>query len=62
MTGKITENEIELFAIEQFEQFGYQYVYGPSIAPDAAQPERSRWDEVLLPWPMRGKFCLDHTW
>lgn len=44
----MTENEIELFAIEQFEQLGYQYVYGPSIAPDAAQPERSRWDEVLL--------------
>ncbi len=45
---KLTESAIELFAIEQFEQLGYQYVYGPSIAPDAAQPERSRWDEVLL--------------
>lgn len=46
--SKLTESAIELFAIEQFEQLGYQYVYGPSIAPDAAQPERSRWDEVLL--------------
>ena len=45
---KLTESAIELFAIEQFEQLGYQYVYGPSIAPDAEQPERSRWDEVLL--------------
>lgn len=45
---KLTESAIELFAIEQFEQLGYQYVYGPSIAPDAEQPERSRWDDVLL--------------
>ncbi len=46
--SKLTESAIELFAIEQFEQLGYQYVYGPSIAPDAEQPERNRWDEVLL--------------
>ena len=46
--NKLTESAIELFAIEQFEQLGYQYVYGPSIAPDADHPERSRWDEVLL--------------
>jgi len=45
---KLTESAIELFAIEQFEQLGYHYVYGPSIAPDAEHPERSRWDEVLL--------------
>ena len=45
---KLTESTIELFAIEQFEQLGYQYVYGPSIAPDSETPERDRWDEVLL--------------
>jgi type I restriction enzyme R subunit len=45
---KLTESAIELFAIEQFEQLGYQYVYGPSIAPDSETPERDRWDEVLL--------------
>ncbi len=45
---KLTESAIEAFAIEQFEQLGYKYVYGPSIAPDAEQPERSRWDDVLL--------------
>lgn len=45
---KLTESAIEDFAIQQFEQLGYQYVYGPSIAPDSETPERERWDEVLL--------------
>jgi type I restriction enzyme R subunit len=45
---KLTESAIEDFAIEQFEQLGYQYIYGPNIAPDSETPERERWDEVLL--------------
>lgn len=49
---KLTESAIETFAIEQFEQLGYQYVHGPSIAPDSETPERDRWDEVLLPTAM----------
>ncbi len=32
--NKITESEIEKFAIELLEKQGYQYIYGPSIAPD----------------------------
>lgn len=35
---KLTESAIEGFAIEQFEQLGCRYVYGPSIAPDAEKP------------------------
>jgi len=31
---KITESDIETFAIELLESSGYQYVYGPDIAPD----------------------------
>lgn len=46
--GKITENEIELFAIEELEKLGFQYLYGPEIAPDGEQPERSSFEEVLL--------------
>lgn len=46
--SKLTESVIETFAIEQFEQLGYQYIYGPDIAPDSDTPERGRWDEVLL--------------
>jgi len=46
--SKLTESAVELFAIAQFEQLGYQHVHGPSLAPDADPPERNRWDEVLL--------------
>lgn len=45
---RMTENEIEKFAIELFEKLGYQYVYAPSIAPDSETPERERFEDVLL--------------
>jgi type I restriction enzyme R subunit len=45
---RITENEIEKFAIELFEKLGYQYVYAPDIAPDSETPERERFEDVLL--------------
>lgn len=46
--NKLTESAIELFAIEQFERLGYQYVGGPAIAPDGETPERKTFEEVLL--------------
>jgi type I restriction enzyme, R subunit len=45
---RITENEVEKFAIELVERLGYQYVYAPDIAPDSETPERERFEEVLL--------------
>ncbi|HEB85886.1 MAG TPA: HsdR family type I site-specific deoxyribonuclease, partial [Gammaproteobacteria bacterium] len=45
---KISENEIEDFAIELFEKLGYEYVYAPSIAPDSDTPERERFEDVVL--------------
>jgi hypothetical protein len=44
----ITESAIETFAIELFEKLGYQYFYGPAIAPDSEKPERERFEDVLL--------------
>lgn len=46
--AKLTENAIEELAIELLEQMGYQYGYGPSLAPDGASPERADYAEVLL--------------
>ena len=40
MTNKITESEIENFAIELLEKQGYEYIYAPDIAPDSDAPER----------------------
>lgn len=48
MSSKITESAIETFAIELLETQGYQYIYGPDIAPDSDTPERSSFEEVLL--------------
>ena len=45
---RITENEIELLAIEIFEGLGYDYLHAPDIAPDGDNPERQRYDEVVL--------------
>lgn len=47
-TTKITESEIEKFAIELLERQGYQYIYAPDIAPDNDTPERDRFEDVLL--------------
>ena len=45
---KITESEIEQFAIELLEKQGYQYIYAPDIAPDSDTPERQSFEDVLL--------------
>jgi type I restriction enzyme R subunit len=46
--NKITESEIEQFAIELLEKQGYQYIYAPSIALDSETPERKSLEDVLL--------------
>ncbi|WP_271424772.1 type I restriction endonuclease subunit R [Aequorivita sinensis] len=46
--AKITENDIELYAIEELENLGYSYIYGPEIAPDGDAQERNTYDEVIL--------------
>lgn len=45
---KITENHIELLAIEELERLGYSYIYGPVISPDGETHERANYEEVLL--------------
>ncbi len=45
---RITENSIEEFSIELLELLGYDYIYGPDIAPDSETPERDNYQQVLL--------------
>lgn len=45
---KITENDIELWAIEELENLGWNYILGAEIAPDAENPERSTFSDVIL--------------
>lgn len=44
----LTENQIELLAIECLETLGYEYIHGPEIAPDGEAPERDTYEQVLL--------------
>ncbi|MCK5581843.1 MAG: type I restriction endonuclease subunit R [Candidatus Omnitrophica bacterium] len=46
--SKITESQIEKFAIELLEKQGYEYIYAPDIAPDSKSPERESFEDVLL--------------
>ncbi|MDD4855972.1 MAG: type I restriction endonuclease subunit R [Sulfuricurvum sp.] len=45
---KITENEIELFAIELLEKLGFEYIYAPNICPDSDTPMRESYADVIL--------------
>ncbi|MCK5740805.1 MAG: type I restriction endonuclease subunit R [Chlorobi bacterium] len=45
---KITESQIEDFAIELLENQGWHYVHGHTIAPDSDAPERETFEDVLL--------------
>ena len=38
---KLTESAVEQHAIELLEKLGYQYIYGPDIAPDRVEDSSS---------------------
>ena len=45
---KITENDIELLAIEELEKLGYTYVHGTTLASGEEADERRSFEEVVL--------------
>jgi type I restriction enzyme R subunit len=45
---KLTENDIELWAIEELENLGWKYLNGSIIAPDGVHPERNSFNDVVL--------------
>ena len=44
----IIEDDVEDAALEILQELGYEYIYGPDIAPDSENPLRKDWDEVVL--------------
>jgi type I restriction enzyme R subunit len=44
----LNENIIESFSIELLQRLGYEHIYGPDIAPDAENPERDSFEQILL--------------
>ena len=45
---KLTESDIEQMTIEILQSRGYEYLYGPDIAPDGTTPMRTSLGEVVL--------------
>ena len=45
---KLTENDIELWAIEELQSLGWHYIHGAEIAPDGNKPERNSFADVIL--------------
>ncbi len=45
----ITEDQLEQLCLDWFREGGYDYAYGPSIAPDGETPERVDYKQILLP-------------
>src|SRR5659263_307625 len=49
----ITEDKIEVFAIEVLKKLGWQYVHGLSIAPGAENAERESFEQIILTQRLR---------
>lgn len=50
---KITETNIEAFAIETLQSLGWEYVHGLSIAPGAEHEERESFEQIILTHRLR---------
>ena len=44
----VAEQQIEDAVLEILKELGYSVLYGPDIAPDAPNPERAKWNDVVL--------------
>ena len=45
---KVSESNIEIFAIEQLQSLGWEYVHGSVISPDGEKPERENYEQIIL--------------
>ena len=44
----INEDQLELLCLQWFREGGYEYAYGPDIAPEGEVPERVDYRQVVL--------------
>ena len=44
----ISESDLEKKALEWFQELGYQYIYGPVLAPEGKNQERKDFKTVIL--------------
>ncbi|NJD23502.1 MAG: type I restriction endonuclease subunit R [Melioribacter sp.] len=55
---KITESNIESFAIELLQSLGWDYIHGLAIAPGAEQQERENFEQVVLTQRLRKSLSI----
>ncbi|MGB9625217.1 MAG: type I restriction endonuclease subunit R [Phycisphaerae bacterium] len=48
MTGYLDEAQVELATVDYFRELGYEYAFGPDIAPDGSRPEPADYGQVVL--------------
>ncbi len=48
MSVCLDEAQCEIATVEYFRELGYEYLHGPTIAPDGEAPERSDYGQVVL--------------
>ena len=53
MSANLVENDVELAALDWFQQLGYAAVFGPHIAPDEPSAERKTFGEAFLAGRLR---------
>ncbi len=49
----LSENTLEIFAIETLQALGWEYVHGQSIAPETEKAERETFEQILLTQRLR---------
>jgi len=53
MSSYLDEAQVEIAAVDYFRQLGYEYAFGPHIAPEGPEAERSHYGQVVLERPLR---------
>jgi type I restriction enzyme R subunit len=51
--SKITENELELYTIQELEGLGFQFLHGPDISVDGLFQERQSYSDIILAGRLR---------
>jgi len=44
----IDEAQVEIVTVDYFRELGYEYIHGPTIAPDGEAPEHQDYAQVVL--------------
>lgn len=46
--ARLSENDLELFAVEQINSLGWGYIHGSVISPEGEKPERKSYEQIIL--------------